>query len=73
MKTLTHDVYEKEPDLNVCQTEPIANNLSRCLANNSTCEHALPAGPRTICMHENRRDFEYGTFLTPPHWKEISS
>lgn len=66
MKTPQHDVTVNEPDLTVCQTKPIANNLSRCMTNNSTCEHALAAGPtRTICMHENRRDFEYSTFVTP--------
>lgn len=67
MKIPQHDVTGNEPDLSVCQTERIANNLSRCLANNSTCEHALAAGPtRTICMHNNRRDFEYSAFLSPP-------
>lgn len=66
METRRQDVTGQEPDLIECRTEPIANNLSRCLANNSACEHALPAGPRTLCMHRNRRDFEYAAFLTPP-------
>lgn len=71
MTTPQHDVTGTEPDLSVCKTERIANNLSRCLANNSTCEYALAAGPRTICMHENRRDFEYSA-VTPPPWKNAS-
>jgi hypothetical protein len=67
MKTHLRDVIEKEANLIECRTERIANNLSRCLANNSACEHALPAGPtRTVCMHKNSRDFEYAAFLTPP-------
>lgn len=67
MKTPQQDVTGKEPSLIECRTERIANNLSRCLANNSVCEHALPAGPtRTVCMHKNRRDFEYAAFLIPP-------
>lgn len=61
------DVAGKEPSLIECRTERVANNLSRCLANNSACEHALAAGQsRTLCMHENRHDFEYAAFLTPP-------
>ncbi|HEY4743749.1 MAG TPA: hypothetical protein VIH45_03765 [Desulfuromonadaceae bacterium] len=67
MKKPLQDVTGQEPDLIECRTERIANNLSRCLANNSLCEHALAAGPtRTICMHKQRRDFEYAAFLTPP-------
>ena len=67
MEKFRQEVGEKELDLIACRTERIANNLSRCLANTSTCEHALAAGPtRTLCMHKNRRDFEYAAFLTPP-------
>jgi hypothetical protein len=67
MKITMQDPTGKEPDLMECLTEPVANNLSRCLANNPTCEHALAAGPtRSICMHKNRRDFEYAACLTPP-------
>lgn len=67
MEKNLQDQAAKEPNLIECLTERIANNLSRCLANNPTCEHSLAAGPtRTLCMHENRRDFEYAAFLTPP-------
>jgi len=67
MKETRQDPAGKEPNMIECLTERIANNLSRCLANNPTCEHALAAGPvRTLCMHTNRRDFEYAAFLTPP-------
>jgi len=60
------DLNEKEPDLMECRTERIANNLSLCLINSAQCEHALAAGPkRTLCMHENRRDFEYAAYLDP--------
>ena len=66
MKTPLHDENGNTPDLTECRTERIANNLSLCLTNNSTCEHALAAGPtRTLCMHKDRRDFEYAANITP--------
>jgi hypothetical protein len=55
------------PNIMECRTERVANNLSKCLANNSVCEHGLSAGPtRTYCMHPHRLDFEYAAFLDPP-------
>jgi hypothetical protein len=60
------DLIDNEPDLMECRTERIANNLSLCLTNTAQCEHALAAGPkRTLCMHDNRRDFEYAANLNP--------
>jgi hypothetical protein len=47
-----------KPDENECRTEFITDNLSRCLANRSTCRYSFPAdSARTYCMHKNHISF----------------
>jgi hypothetical protein len=60
---------EYGPNIMHCRTERLANNLSRCLSNNSLCDYGLTAGPtKTYCMHPNHHDFEYAAFMDSPGW-----
>jgi len=67
MATSKHDLTRSEPNVADCRTECIVEGLSRCLANNATCAHALPAGATTTyCMHRNNLKFQRTTFLDSP-------
>lgn len=47
-----------EPDVNECRTEYIVHDFSRCLANNSACKYAIPAGrTSTYCLHPDHATF----------------
>jgi hypothetical protein len=66
MLTSMDDLSEYGPNIMHCRTERLANNLSKCLTNNSLCDYGLTAGPtKTYCMHPNRQDFEYAAFMEP--------
>jgi hypothetical protein len=59
MATSQQDLARRKPNLNECHTERIVDGLSRCLANNSNCRYALPAGSTTTyCMHRNNMKFQ---------------
>ncbi len=53
------------PDFEECLSQGIVDDLSRCLAHNVQCPHAVPAGDnRTFCQHpENKTDLPYGFLL----------
>ena len=64
-------IYEdtmNEPDFEECLSRGIADDLSRCLAHNVQCAHAVPAGDHgAFCQHpENRMDLPYGFLSKPP-------
>lgn len=46
------------PNVDECRTEFVTDNLSRCLANRSSCRYSFPAdSARTYCMHKNHSNF----------------
>ncbi len=67
MATSRRDSTRSEPDLHTCRTERIVDGLSRCLANDSKCRYALPAGSTTTyCMHRDNRHFQSTAILDAP-------
>jgi hypothetical protein len=67
MATTRHDRTKSRPNVSECHTECIVEGLSRCLANNSSCIYALPAGSTTTyCMHRDSKKFQRTLFLDPP-------
>lgn len=67
MATSGHDLAKSEPTIAECRTERIAEGLSRCLANNSKCVYALPAGATTTyCMHQDNMKFQRTPLLDSP-------
>lgn len=61
-----------EPDFEECLSVGRVDDLSRCLANDIRCVHAVPAGAnRTFCQHpENKMDLPYG-FLSKSSGKKV--
>jgi len=67
MATSQQDITRSEPNFDNCRTERIVDGLSRCLANNSKCKYALPAGSTTTyCMHGDNSNFQSTAILDAP-------
>jgi hypothetical protein len=60
------NVCGSEPNLNACATEVLVDDFSRCLANNSACRYAIPAGSTSsYCIHHDHARLHRTTVLGP--------
>ncbi|KAB0664005.1 hypothetical protein F6V25_14420 [Oryzomonas japonica] len=48
-----------EPNVAECRTEYLVDEFSRCLAHNTACRYAVPAGnTSSYCIHPNHTAFQ---------------
>lgn len=62
------NVSGSEPNLDACTTEFLVDDFSRCLANNSACKYAIPAGSTSsYCIHPDHARLHSTELFGPRH------